>query len=208
MEKLVPGKLDYDEILEVIGESCEQLAVDAEDREERRWMQRQNKAEAERIKRAEAKRLAAFVTLAKENDPRVKRLRAAREKAEADRKAALLAQQRERREERDRIELEARRAEEDVERVAEEEKEKAIAEARSAARRLKEANRSRLRRARKDLKNLGALGGPWRRRAKDITLIASSASTEELTRLHGVLVAGDGLASSIALDEAVKACLR
>ena len=52
---------------------------------------------------------------------------------------------------------------------------------------------------------MGAPGGPWRRRAKDITLIASSASTEVLTRLHAVLVAGDGLASSIALDEAVKA---
>ena len=157
-------------------------------------MQRQNKAEADRIKRAESKRLAAFVALAKDNDPRVKKMRAAREKAEAERKAALLAQQRKRREEK--------------ERAAEEEKEKAIAEARNAARRKKEADRSRLRRARKDLKELGALGGPWRRRAKDITLIASSASTEELTRLHGVLVAGDGLASSIALDEAVKACLR
>lgn len=180
---------------------------EAEDREERRWMQRQNKAEAERIKRAEAKRLAAFVTLAKENDPRVKRLRVEREKAEAARKEALLAQQRKRREEKERAELEARSAEEDAERAAEEEKEKAIAEARSAARRKKEAYRSRLRRARKALKALGEPGGPWRRRAKDITLIASSASTEVLTRLHAVLVAGDGLASSLALDEAVKACL-
>ena len=45
--------------------------AEAEDREERRWMQRQNKNITDRIKRDEYKRVQAFVQLAYENDPRV-----------------------------------------------------------------------------------------------------------------------------------------
>jgi DnaJ family protein C protein 2 len=43
----------------------------AQDREERRWMQRQNKNFTDRIKKDERQRVATFVQLAYDNDPRV-----------------------------------------------------------------------------------------------------------------------------------------
>ena len=44
---------------------------EAEDREERRWMQRQNKNYTDKIKKEERQRVLAFVQLAYDNDPRV-----------------------------------------------------------------------------------------------------------------------------------------
>lgn len=181
--------------------------AEAEDREERRWMQRQNKNEADRTKREEMKRLSAFVCLAKEHDPRMRRIREARAEAEAARKkevedAARLRAQKVA-EEREAI----RQAEAAIALAREEEEKTKEAGEKAVSKRAKEAKRAELKRLRKEVKALGAWDGPWRKRAGDLVVIASCFSFDELVTFRDVLCSGDGMAASAAIDAALSKCL-
>merc|ERR1711904_166170 len=89
---------------------------DAECREERRWMERQNKKVTKQLKKDEHARIMALVNLAEKYDPRVIAHKDAQEKErirkKEERKAAKLKrrmeQDREKREEEERIASEAK----------------------------------------------------------------------------------------------------
>lgn len=122
----------------------------AEDREERRWMQRQNKNMSERIKKDEMKRLFAFVTLAQENDPRV---RAHKEELKRLKDAVREEKERKVREEREAKDRAANEAMEAAQ--AQQAAAAAAKEAKAAEKREKERARSALKKARKELKANG-----------------------------------------------------
>ena len=160
-------------------------AAEAQDREERRWMQRQNKNVTDRIKRDEYKRVMAFVQLAYENDPRVianremlaaakLAVKAAKEDALAQEKAA-----------RDAVANAAAEGERQKQAVAEVAK-AAQSETKATEKREKERLRSLLKKARKELKTL-AEAGRWAARAADIEVLAATLSVEELQALSAAL---------------------
>ena len=178
---------------------CEHDYREAEDREERRWMQRQNKNYAARIKKDELGRISAFVQLAYDNDPRIKAYK--QEQVEAKAKA---------KEEKERAQRESREAALSAVR----EKENAVAaaaaasaaagaaekEKAAAAKREKEKARSALKKARKELKTVGETEA-WAARAADLDVIAAVLSADELLALTTTLTAG-GDAAAAALDDA------
>lgn len=133
---------------------------DAESRDERRWMESQNKKAVTKAKRTEVARLNDLVTRSYTRDPRVQRMKAAeaeakrlaREEVEAKRKAA---------------ELERQKAEE--ERKAREEAEAAAAEARRAAEKArKEAEKRAVRRVRNELRERVEAGTKGRMEPEDV----------------------------------------
>ena len=180
---------------------------EAEDREEKRWMMRQNKNQTDRIKKDEGKRLFAFVQLAHDNDPRVlaekARLAAAKQAVKDAKEAAIRAKEMEKEAAAKAIE-DAKKAKE-----AEEAEAKAAAKAAGAdAKREKERQRSALKKARKDFKALGE--GAWAERAADLDVIAAAVgAAEKLTELAAAMAAGPAdadaaAAMSAALEEALK----
>jgi DnaJ family protein C protein 2 len=174
---------------------------EAEDREERRWMQRQNKNYTDRLKKDERQRVAAFVQHAYDNDPRVA---AIKEKAAAEKAAIKEAKEAALRSKKEKEEA-ATREKEEAERAVKEaaEAEKAAAKAAGAdAKREKERLRSALKKVRKELKELGADGKPWAARAADIELVAAVLSIEQLTSLIATLSAGESDEANAALDAA------
>ena len=184
---------------------CEHDLKEAEDREERRWMQRQNKNYSARIKKDEMQRIAAFVQLTYEHDPRVKAFKEASAKAKAKAKA-----------DKERAAHEAKEAEEATVR----EKENAAAAAAAAAaaenataaeekassKREKEKARSALKKARKELKALGDKE-QYASRAGDLDVIAAVLPAEALTALTATLGDPDADAAAAALAEALKAAM-
>jgi len=180
---------------------CEHDLKEAEDREERRWMQRQNKNYAASIKKDEVRRVQAFVQLAYDHDPRVK----------ADKEERIAAKARAK-EDKERAQREARQAEE----KAKQEIENAAAAAKAAevaaqqvsadekanAKKEKERLRSALKKARKELKALGEAGGAWDARAADLDVIAAVLPTEELVALTATLSAGANDETTAALEAA------
>ncbi len=175
----------------------------AEDREERRWMQRQNKNMCERIKKDEMKRVQGFVALAYENDPRVLKHKA--EQAEA-KKAAKDAK-----EEALRKEKEAKEAAAEAERAAEKAKQveaeaaKAVEkEGAAASKREKEKQRSALKKARKELKALGDEGA-WAAKKEEIDVLAAALALDELQQLHAALVGATNVAEVHGADAGAEA---
>ena len=180
--------------------------AEAEDREERRWMQRQNKNEVERLKRSEMRRLMSAVELAQENDPRLHR---AREERAAEREL-----QRRRKEEALAAEKRAKAEAAEQARAAEAAAAAAAAAERAskdsdkaAAKREKEKARSALKKARKELKSLGEEGAAWRARASDLEAVASGLPLGEIEALHATLSAGDDAAGTDALEAALRKVL-
>lgn len=164
---------------------AEHTPAEAEDREERRWMQRQNKNITDRIKRDEYKRVQAFVQLAYENDPRVIAHResvAATKLAAKAAKEEVLAQERAAREATAHAAAEAERQKQAVADVAK----AAQSEVKATEKREKERQRSLLKKARKELKTL-AEAGRWAARAADIEVLASALSVEQLQALSEAL---------------------
>lgn len=159
--------------------------AEADDREERRWMQRQNKNITDRIKRDEYKRVQAFVQLAYENDPRViahrESVAAAKLAAKAAKEEAL-AQERAAREAAAHAAAEAERQKQAVAEVAK----AAQSEAKATEKREKERQRSLLKKARKELKTL-AEASRWAARAADIEVLAAALSVEQLQALSEAL---------------------
>ena len=175
----------------------------AEDREERRWMQRQNKNMCERIKKDEMRRVQAFVSLAYENDPRVIKHKA--EQAEA-KKAAKDAK-----DEALRKEKEAKEAAAEAERAAEKAKQaeaeaaKALEkEGAAASKREKEKQRSALKKARKELKAL-CDEGPWASKKEEIDVLAAALALDELQKLHAALVGATNVAEVHGADAGAEA---
>lgn len=176
----------------------------AEDREERRWMQRQNKNMSERIKKDEMKRLASFIELAQENDPRVRM-----HKEEVKRQKDAIKEQKERklREEKEAKEREANAAADALKlrQAAAAAAKEAGAEAKAAEKREKERARSALKKARKELKALGE--GRWSSRTADLELVAAALPLDQLLTLQSVLGSDDEAAGAAALDAALKASM-
>lgn len=175
----------------------------AEDREERRWMQRQNKNQCERVKKDEMRRVQAFISLAYENDPRVVKHKA--EQAEA-KKAAKDAK-----DEAMRKEKEAKEATVEVERAAEKAKAavsdaaKAVEkEGAAASKREKEKQRSALKKTRKELKALGD-EGKWAAKKEDIDVLAAALELDELLQLHAALVGATKVADVHGADAGAEA---
>jgi len=82
---------DLDEaIIEECGDDCFQDTEDAESRDERRWMEKENARLRKKYLTAENKRVFGFVELAEKIDPRV---RAEKDKQFADREEAKLAKE-------------------------------------------------------------------------------------------------------------------
>ena len=153
---------------------AEHKLSEAEDREERRWMQRQNKNQTDRIKKDEMKRLFAFVQLANDNDPRVvaEKARVAAEKqAVKDAKEAAIKAKKDAEEAKLRAVEDEKKAKE-----AKEAEAKAAQKAAGAdAKREKERLRSALKKARKDFKALAE--GAWVSRAAELEVIAAAYGT-------------------------------
>jgi len=175
----------------------------AEDREERRWMQRQNKNVTDRIKREELKRVQAFVQLAYENDPRValnrEKLTAAKVAAKAAKEDAL-SQEKAVREAAVQAAGEVERQKQAVADVAKQ----AQSENKAADKREKERLRSLLKKARKELKTL-AEAGRWASRAADIEVLAATLSVEQLQALHAALVAATDAETVAAMEAKLSA---
>ena len=159
--------------------------AEAQDREERRWMQRQNKNVTDRIKRDEYKRVMAFVQLAYENDPRVvanrEMLAAAKLAAKAAKEEALAQEKAA----RDAVAHAAAEGERQKQAVADVAK-AAQSETKATEKREKERLRSLLKKARKELKTL-AEAGRWAARAADIEVLAATLSFEQLQALSAAL---------------------
>uniref|UniRef100_A0A7S2MPI0 J domain-containing protein n=1 Tax=Haptolina brevifila TaxID=156173 RepID=A0A7S2MPI0_9EUKA len=184
---------------------CEHDLKEAEDREERRWMQRQNKNYAGRIKKEEMSRIAAFVQLAYDNDPRVKAFKEAKDAAKAKAK-----------EDKERALREAKEAEQ----AAVREKENAAAaaaaasaaenasaaEEKAASKREKERQRSALKKARKEFKVLSEKEA-YAARAADFDVIAAVLPVEALTTLTATLLEADTEAGVAALADALKTAM-
>jgi len=180
---------------------CEHDLKEAEDREERRWMQRQNKNYAARVKKDEMQRISAFVQLAYDHDPRVK----------ADKEERLAAKQRVK-EEKERAVRMAREAEEAARRekenaeaaakAAESAAQQASAEEKAASKKEKERLRSALKKVRKELKSLGEGSGAWAARAADLEVISAVLPIDELTALVTALSSGVSDETTAALDAA------
>jgi DnaJ family protein C protein 2 len=180
--------------------------AEAGDREERRWMQRNNKNKVEQMKKAEMKKLFACVQLAQDNDPRLLKAKsdraAEKELARAEKEAALAAE---------------RKAKSDAEDAIRASEEAAAAEAaavkaakdgeKAAVKREKEKLRSALKKARKELKALGEQGAKWEARAADLEAVASGLPTEEIEALTETLAAADVQVGAAALAAALKIVL-
>ena len=179
---------------------------EAEDREERRWMQRQNKNYTDRLKKDERQRVAAFVQLAYDNDPRVI---AYKEKAAADKAAAKAEKE---------AAVRAKKDAEEAEKAAKEQSQKAASAAAEAekaaekavsadAKREKEKLRSALKKARKELKALSETGA-WSARGSDLELVAAVLEIGALQQLTATLAAGTGDEATQALDDAVALAMK
>ena len=159
--------------------------AEAGDREERRWMQRQNKNVTDRIKKDEYKRVMAFVQLAMDHDPRVVANREALVAAKVAAKAAkedALAQEKAARDAVANAAAEGERQKQAVADVAK----AAQSETKATEKREKERLRSLLKKARKELKTL-AEAGRWAARAADIEVLAATLSVEQLQALSAAL---------------------
>jgi len=185
---------------------AEHDVMEAGDREERRWMQRKNKNEVDRLKATEMKRLYSCVELAQEHDPRIAKAKAGRvaekERIKAEKEAVLAAE---------------RQAKEDVlaAAAAEEAAAAAVVAGAKAAKdgekavikREKEKLRSALKKARKELKALAEAGAKWEKRAADLEAVASGLPTEEIEALTATLAAAAEPAGTVAIDAALKKVL-
>ena len=174
----------------------------AEDREERRWMQRQNKNIVARIKKDEMQRIGQFVALAYEFDPRVKAHKEgqARKKAEAKEEKERAAREEE---EAKRAAAEAAAAAAKAAAQEAERAKQAGADEKAASKREKEKLRSALKKARKDLKALADDGAPLAGRASELDALAAALEIAELTALTATLAAG-GDAADAALGAALE----
>jgi len=177
----------------------------AEDREERRWMQRMNKNQATKIKREESNRVQVMVSLAYEHDPRVQKHReeVAAEKArlKAQKEAALAAEKAKLSEAQRAAQQAAAAA------AAAAEAERGVREAeKKAAKNEKEKARSALKKARKELKAFGA-EPRWSARLADLEVLAAALSLEQIQELSCAMTTADVDAASEALALALKGVL-
>ena len=85
---------------------------EAGDREEKRWMERENERERAKLSRLENKRIFALTDRGYKNDPRIKAHKEAEKKKRADEKAAIEAEKVRVQEEKERVVREAKEAEE------------------------------------------------------------------------------------------------
>jgi DnaJ family protein C protein 2 len=175
---------------------------EATSREEKRWMQRQNQNQADRVKKDESKRVSAFIALAQEHDPRVLKYR---EEVAAKKAAAKEAKEAAVRAEQEAKEAELRaKAEADAIVEAAAAKEKAAKDdVKAAAKREKEKLRSALKKARKDLKALGELPR-WASRVGDLEAAAAALAIEEIEALKTAMTSGDDAVADAALAAALK----
>jgi len=142
---------------------------DAESREEKRWMERQNERERKRRKREELSRIASLVEGAFKRDPRIKRHKAAEKEARRRAKQEKIDAIRRVKEEQERKEAEER------ERKEKEAKAKAEEEAKERQRRanaLRDA-RAKLRKLCRTAKNLKSSPG-------DVELLCGQLTVERL----------------------------
>lgn len=120
---------------------------EADNREERRWMQQQNEKQRRKLRAAEGKRVLLLVKRARANDPRVQRYeaqqKADQEAAKAAKKAEAAAKAK--------VEADAKAAQEEAAKVAKE-------QAKASKKAMKEAKRIARKRARFALKPLLAQG--------------------------------------------------
>eukprot|EP00316_Scyphosphaera_apsteinii_P008194 CAMPEP_0119313106 /NCGR_PEP_ID=MMETSP1333-20130426/27898_1 /TAXON_ID=418940 /ORGANISM="Scyphosphaera apsteinii, Strain RCC1455" /LENGTH=460 /DNA_ID=CAMNT_0007317855 /DNA_START=29 /DNA_END=1411 /DNA_ORIENTATION=+ len=176
----------------------------AEDREERRWMMRNNKNQCARIKKDEAARLGNFVALAYESDPRIQmhreQVQRAKEQQKAARDAALRAER-----EQQNAEAEARAVAEREQQAAVEAERQIHAEERAASKREKEKARSALKKARKELRTLGE-EERWKA-SGDFELLAASLNLDQLRELVALMSNGDENVARTAVKSAVQQVL-
>ena len=149
----------------------------ADDREERRWMVRQNKNIAAKYKRDETARVQSVVELAYKHDPRVIRAREAREAAREAQRAAREATLRAERE----AAASAARAAEAAEAAEAAAERRARSDERAASKREKERARSALKRARKELRAFGE--AELASRAAELEVLAAALGIDELVAL-------------------------
>jgi len=178
---------------------------EAEDREERRWMQRQNKNFTDRIKKDERQRVATFVQLAYDNDPRViayKEKMAAEKAAVKEAKEAAIRAKKEAEEAGVRAKEEAEKAARDAANAGKTAEKAASAD----AKREKEKMRSAVKKARKEFKTLGEAG--WAARASDLDVVAAVLEIGPLQQLTATLAAGVSDEANAALDAAVAQAMK
>lgn len=159
------------QIIEECGEDCFQNLEDAECREERRWMEKENARLRKKFLEAERKRVFDFVEVAEKHDPRV---RAEKDRLWEIKEASKLAK------EAKRLEAEKKAQEEEAKKEQAAERER-IAQAVAKAQKADEAKvrknkRASLRTVVKDL-NLGLA----EERLQDFLLAMSLEETESLT---------------------------
>jgi len=134
------------QIMEVEGDDCFQDLNQAECREERRWMERENAKLRTKFQKAERARIQRLTNAGEQNDPRVK--------AEKDRKLAEVEAKKAEKEAKRRAE-EEEKAKKEAERAAQEKAAEEVRLAEKAAkdkeREAKKAKRSKLRKQVKDL---------------------------------------------------------
>jgi len=159
------------QIIEECGEDCFQSTEDAECREERRWMEKENSRIRKKFIEAERKRVFDFVEVAEKHDPRV---RAEKDRLWEIKEATKIAK------EAKKLEAEKKAQEEEAKKEKAAEREK-IAQAVAKAQKADEAKvrknkRASLRTMVKDL-NLGLA----EERLQDFLLAISQDETESLT---------------------------
>nr|KAG5708813.1 hypothetical protein BaRGS_031967 [Batillaria attramentaria] len=149
-----------------------------ENREERRWIEKQNKAARQKRKKEEVARLRSLVDNAYACDPRIQRFKDEEKEKKLAQKRAKQEAARQRAEEEERVKQEAL---EEERKKREKEEEEARAQA-AAAKKEKEAMKKQLRKERKSLRTM----------AKDFEYFASSEDErikmlEEVDRLSELL---------------------
>eukprot|EP00127_Corallochytrium_limacisporum_P007372 Clim_evm9s249 gene=Clim_evmTU9s249 len=172
----------------------------AESREEKRWLDRENKRERQRRKKEDNARLIALVDLARAKDPRllrIKREKKARKEAE---KAAKQEAQRQKEEEAKRKKAEEQKAKDDAEKA------KLVAE--SAAKENKKAKKEALKKQRRALRARMAEVNYFSHGDSEVILensglmevLCESLTVEELTTLNENMAASEEAAREAFID--------
>eukprot|EP01119_Soliformovum_irregulare_P008057 TRINITY_DN2084_c0_g1_i1.p1 TRINITY_DN2084_c0_g1~~TRINITY_DN2084_c0_g1_i1.p1 ORF type:complete len:498 (+),score=167.17 TRINITY_DN2084_c0_g1_i1:60-1553(+) len=169
--------------------------TEAESRDERRWMERQNEKTRKKYKKEESAQILRLAELAERFDPRLRRQREAAQKEKDQKKAAKQQESRKRREEQERKESEEKA------RVEAQQKKKAEEDA--IAQKKKKADAEKLRKSRSKFRTLAAtLPGVSQ---KDIEILCSLLPLQKIVDLLQ-FCQSDPTNAPAVIQEDVKMC--
>lgn len=146
-------------------------------REERRWIEKQNKVQRVKLKKEEMSRIRLVVEAAWNIDPRIALFKELERRAKKEKKLIRQRAAQEQKDEMDRVRLEAeRRTQEEAFRQQAEEKERE-----SAAKKIKEAQKKALKKERKTFRNLCKSNNYYS--VDDNSCVGNMASVDELCEI-------------------------